>query len=226
MKKSFLSILFILLSIYLGAQYIPEPEKEKENKKEQRDKKEKDQENEYDFNSDTGGGHSDFNQWAKDNLFILGDVDLFLNTFEFYFSVGPKAGFMFGNNLMVGPGFRYMFIKNFAFNENLNVYGGGAFASLLFADQSFLVHLEYEALSLQYVQQNLTPPAVIRGNANLLLTGLGYRNNFGRFFYQGMLLYDLLRDPNAPYFTLLPTLNSGTNVRNTLFFRVGFGFKF
>lgn len=221
MHKCLLFIFVFFIGLLAHGQYIPEPEnKEGKPKEDTKPEKVETQEPKDPYYKED----SDFLTWAKENLFVLGDVDLNLSSFQFYFSLGPKVGYMLGEHFMVGPGIRYMFVRDFIYNENLNVFGGGIFGSLLFADQKFLVHLEYEALSLQYVQQNISPPAITRGNANLLLTGIGYRNNFGRFFYQGLLLYDLLRDPNAPYFTLLPTLTTN-NVRNTLFFRVGFGFK-
>lgn len=149
-----------------------------------------------------------------DRLYTGGDLSLNFGTYSFVY-LAPMLGYnLFGDELSVGVGGRYMYARDGVYDLNYHMYGGSGFARYLIGDVVIL-HAEYERLNVEFY--SALRGELTRDWIDVPLVGGGYRQNFGRGSYmQFLILYDLNNDYRSPYTTAFDI---------PITFRGGFVFK-
>lgn len=133
----------------------------------------------------------------KDRLVFGGNIGLSFGDVT-YIAAEPVVGYRLLPNLITGIGLRYIYYRNNYYNYSSSIYGGSLFGRY-YVVKGIFGEVSLEGNSLQAydpVEQELT-----RIWVPSLLVGAGYSTSFGGgagFYFS--ILYDLLQDPNSPYY--------------------------
>lgn len=116
-----------------------------------------------------------------------------------YVNIAPTVGVRLTERLTTGLGAEYMYLNYRDFDYKYSIFGGRIFGQ--FYPLDFLItHAEFEVLNTPSFQA--APTVDSRVWVPALPVGGGIKQNFsGRGFFQLLLLYDLINDPNSPYRT-------------------------
>lgn len=134
--------------------------------------------------------------------FELGaDLAFSSSTFGGNFGIGLKPGFKLGEYIIAGPALRYerLWFKNalLGYNDDLNVYGGGAFIHARFFNALFL-GVEYEYLRSPF---NLSGQLQVENSfASVLFLGGGFSMELKPWIrLNAGIMYDAVNAVNSPY---------------------------
>lgn len=137
------------------------------------------------------------NVHRPDRWFLGGNLGLQFGTLTIL-DVSPYAGYKLTNQLSIGSGFTYQFLKE-GKGENSyssSVYGGRIFASYAIIPEIF-AYAEYEVLNVEVA---IDANDYARKNLSSALIGGGYRQMIGPNIYSDiMILWNLTESPNSPY---------------------------
>ena len=134
----------------------------------------------------------------KKKIYVGGDLSLRFGNSTYLF-IGPMAGYDIYKGLSAGVTGMYQFSR-FSFGSGAAVsyhsWGGGLFARyrpprLL----PLLVHMEFDIYN---TDDFTTAFGGDRTNVPLFMGGLGYAGGSEKFYYQIMVMYDFIDDPNNP----------------------------
>lgn len=133
----------------------------------------------------------------KQNIYVGGELGLSFSQGSSFLSVAPLVGYDFGYGVSAGVSALYQL---FRFRDpsgnvfNFNTFGGGVFARYRPWDP-LIIQTEFD----RFNTIDFANGTGDRVNVNAFMAGLGYANSFGdRSYYQVLLMYDFIDDPNMP----------------------------
>ncbi len=115
--------------------------------------------------------------------------------------VMPVVGYRIMHRWSAGIGAQYQYLKDGRVPSfDTHIYGGNIHSRVYIWDNIF-AHGEFEVLSLEFRDRTLPDYPLRRGNIPALFVGAGYFMPIGqRSGFAITFLYDLIDDPNSPYF--------------------------
>ncbi len=170
------------------------------------------------FSSSSFGQNADVDSAAKvpfkDRIFVGGSLGLSFGDYTFI-EVAPIVGYKITDALSAGVGGRYSYVnvndQFLGYSYNYNSYGGSLFSRFIVYKGIFLA-AEFEANNFEVFR--LIDPingvfTTDRAWIPSLLLGGGYMQNAGgKVSVYLSLLYDVLQDPNSPYYRI-PVIRGG-----------------
>lgn len=133
----------------------------------------------------------------KDRLVFGGNIGLSFGDIT-YIAAEPLVGYRLTSELIAGIGLRYIYYQNKYYNYTSSIYGGSLFGRY-YLIKGIFVETSLELNNLQAfdpLDQQLS-----RIWVPSWLVGAGFSSSFGQgagFYFS--ILYDLLQDPNSPYY--------------------------
>jgi len=127
-----------------------------------------------------------------------------------YISVSPLIGYRWTKNLTAGVGFTYQYYQDNYYNYSSNTYGGLVFVRYNVYKGLFL-ETDIEANNLEaytYDPTNALGYTLARKWIPSWLVGGGYSGGGSRGGFYISVLYDVLQDPNSPYYGI-PVIRAG-----------------
>ena len=119
--------------------------------------------------------------------------------------IAPMAGYDITRSLSAGVSTMYQWLRQSFTNGavlNSHTYGGGVFVRFRPIPQ-FIAQTEFNLFNTEDFAS--TNPFADRVNVPAFMAGLGYAGDFGgRAYYNALLMWDFVRDPNMPLPQLLP----------------------
>jgi len=151
-----------------------------------------------------------------DRLMIGGSLGLSFGSVT-YISIQPLVGYRVTNNFTAGLGINYQYwsekyydyVLNQYYTVSSNIYGGSVFGRFtvfrgLFLEGDFeannLLAYTFDATNSSYTTQRLWVPS--------LLLGGGYYGGGARGGFYVSILYDVIQNPNSPYYGI-PVIRAG-----------------
>ncbi|MDA7803705.1 hypothetical protein N8987_03945 [Crocinitomix sp.] len=173
--KYLISLFFCLFAVLANAQYDIEDAKKEEDKEAKK--------------------HVNFFE-LKQRIYVGGELALSLGTGGTYLYAAPLIGFDITEKFSAGLSGMYQ-LQRLRLNNgsvfNYNSFGGGVFTRLR-PIEPLLMQVEYNLFNTSIYD---TGPE--RVNVPAFMAGLGYAGAMGpQAYYQIMLMYDLIADPNMP----------------------------
>ncbi len=133
----------------------------------------------------------------KQRTYVGGEIGLSFNNNSTFLLLAPLVGYDLTNAFSVGVSGLYQLRRLSTFNgtpQNFVAFGGGLFARLRPIDP-IIIQAEFDLFNTE----DLAGGTLNRIRVPAFLTGLGYANSFGPgSYYQVLLLYDFINDPNMP----------------------------
>jgi len=147
-----------------------------------------------------------------DRMFIGGSLALTFGDIT-YVGASPLVGYRFTPALTGGVGISYYYYKDNIYNYETSIYGGTLFSRYLIFKGLF-AEADFEANNLDAM--TIVDP--INGTYTLsrqwipsLLLGGGYYSGGDNVGFYISVLYDVLQDPNSPYYGF-PVIRAGVGV--------------
>lgn len=138
----------------------------------------------------------------KQRIYVGGEVGLSFGTNSSYIHLSPIVGYDITEKLSAGflGMYQLWHFKDFYDNSfNYHSYGGGIFTRFRPIPQ-IITQLEFDLFNTN----DFASGTLDRVNVPAFMLGLGYANDFGNgAYYQIMLMYDFINDPNMPLPPLL-----------------------
>jgi hypothetical protein len=134
---------------------------------------------------------------VKERTYVGGDLGLSFSSFGSYIQIAPMVGYDITDRFSGGITTMYQLIRQRNFNGdvyNFHSFGAGAFLRYRPFDQ-IITHVEFDMFNTNDFVNNIND----RVNVPALFAGVGYANMMGdKAYYQIMLMYDFIDDPNMP----------------------------
>ncbi|MCH2234553.1 MAG: hypothetical protein MK078_09895 [Crocinitomicaceae bacterium] len=136
--------------------------------------------------------------------YVGGELSLQFGTFTRVY-LAPMAGYDITRSFSGGVSIMYQLLRQSFLNGGAissHTYGGGLFLRYRPIPQ-FIAQTEFNLFNTEdFASSN---PIQERVNVPVFMAGLGYAGDFGgRAYYNALLMYDFVRDPNMPLPQLIP----------------------
>lgn len=142
----------------------------------------------------------------KQRIYVGGDFGLSFGPGAGYVLLSPLVGYDITERFSAGVSGMYQLFRQFG--TNYYSYGGGVFARLRPIDQ-LILQTEFDLFNTNDFFTSGLP----RVNVPAFLTGIGYAGGGSRTYYQALVMYDFIGNPNMP----LPPF-----IVNRLYLKLGF----
>lgn len=128
----------------------------------------------------------------KPNIYVGGEASLSLGNGGTFIYFSPFIGYDITQRFSGGISAMYQLYRFNGFNYNS--YGGGAFLRYRPIEQ-LILQTEFDIFNTLDLKNN----SLNRVNVPAFMAGAGFANRFGtRAYYQILLMYDFINDPNMP----------------------------
>jgi len=132
----------------------------------------------------------------KQHIYVGGEIGLSFSNGSSYINLAPIIGYDITERFSAGASIMYQLwrFKNQYTTYNHTTFGAGVFARLRPVDP-LILQLEFDL----YNTVNYADLSFDRVNVPALMAGFGYANSVGDgAYYQIMILYDFINNPNMP----------------------------
>jgi len=134
----------------------------------------------------------------KKKIYVGGDISLSFGN-QLYFYIAPMAGYDFYKGLSAGISPMYqVYRQNFTNGSSTSYHSYGASTFLRYRPIPLPFLLLQAETGIINTDDWSTAVGGDRANVPLFMMGAGYAGGIGNSYYQIMLMYDFVDDPNNP----------------------------